>query len=268
VEWRQLPISNFVRKFPRLLSLARWVRARIQPPVSADYRELEGDQVAPVLSGLRSAWQSEDLPSRQRQLVDKQIKEFGSGVRVPVFDVFVDAVKALSGDRHGTSLLEIGCSSGYYREVLKIAGLDVAYTGCDYSKAFIALARDRYPGTPFDVEDATRLSYPDGAFDIVVSGCCLQHIPEYQTAIAETVRVARSSVIFHRTPVLVGAETAYFRKTAYGIDTFEIHFSEAELLELFRHHGLAVTRTIDLSEERLASGTIKATRTYVCALAH
>ena len=189
------------------------------------------------------------------------------GRPVIVFDIFIGALRQLKADWLDSSLLEIGCSSGYYSEVMKIAGVALTYTGCDYSEPLIALARERYPNVRFDVEDATRLTYSDSFFDIVVSGCCLQHIPEFELAIAEAARVARSSVIFHRTPVLVGAATEFYRKDAYGVETFEIHFSEEQLLELFHRHGLVFERAVSLSEERLPSGAIKATRTYVCSKA-
>src|SRR6185436_8101530 len=93
-------------------------------------------------------------------------------------------------------LLEIGCSSGFYSEVLRIKGIDTAYRGCDYSRAFVALARQCYPAVPFDVEDAVDLTYASGTFDIVVSGGCILHIADYEKAIAEAARVSRQYVVF------------------------------------------------------------------------
>ncbi|MGO4133800.1 class I SAM-dependent methyltransferase [Rhizobium brockwellii] len=164
------------------------------------------------------------------------------------------------------SLLEIGCSSGYYSEVLDANGLPLRYRGCDYSDAFIDMARSTYPGLSFDVEDATRLSYQNDAFDVVVSGCCLLHIPDYEAAIAESARVAKKYVIFHRTPVVYGEPTKYFRKHAYGVETIEIHFSEPQLLDLFRIHGLEVQATFTLNENADPRDSSKgnANRTYLC----
>lgn len=234
--------------------------------VSAKYRKLGGDDIALEATRLRSSWRDEALPARQRALVDRQLDAYRGGDAVDVFDVYVDALRDIESRIPDASLLEIGCSSGYYSEVMAIAGSRVAYTGCDYSEALIRLARVRHPGIRFDIEDATQLSYPDKSFDIVVSGCCLLHIPEYQTAIAETARVARSSVIFHRTPVLENGPTEFFRKEAYGVETFEIHFSEQELLKLFLQNGLIVERRIDLTREALPSGVVTAVRTYVCRM--
>mgnify|MGYP000555746097 CR=1 FL=1 len=86
---------------------------------------------------------------------------------MPVFDTLVEALNKLPPAER-TSLLEIGCSSGYYSEVLAARGIDARYHGCDYSKAFIELARRHYPALPFDVMDATQLGYAGGQFDVVV----------------------------------------------------------------------------------------------------
>ena len=166
----------------------------------------------------------------------------------------------------GSSLLEVGCSSGFYSEVVEIAGLQVQYSGCDYSDAFICLAREKYPAVAFEVEDATALSYPDCSFDVVVSGCCLLHIPEYVKGVEEAVRIARQYVIFHRTPVVFGQPEQWYRKQAYGVETVEIHFNEAEFLALLDRNGLELIATHTLSEEYTDVSRTRggASRTYVC----
>ena len=83
-------------------------------------------------------------------------------------------------------VLEGGCGSGYYSEVLATLLPDsISYTGIDYSEAMIARARSNYPATAFEVADATKLPYADGAFDIVFNGVSLMHIIDYQAAIRE-----------------------------------------------------------------------------------
>jgi ubiquinone/menaquinone biosynthesis C-methylase UbiE len=173
------------------------------------------------------------------------------------------ALRALPSDVRGMSVLEVGCSSGFYSEVFDIAGMGVTYTGCDYSDAFIALARQKYPALRFDVEDATAMNYGTDAFDVVISGCCLLHIPEYQAAVAETARVARRYAIFHRTPVVVGQPNKYYRKLAYGVETVDIHFNEPQFLDLLASCGLELIATYTL-DESVHGGVGSATRTYVC----
>lgn len=255
-------LKALVNRFPRLKAILR--RALPSRGVSSHYVELDGNEANRESSRLRAAWQDNDLPARQRELVDRQLAEYRRGSKIDVFDVLVDALRQLQdGSQRPMDVLEIGCSSGYYGEVLDIAGVGATYRGCDYSEGFIAMARERYPERGFDVQDATKLDYQDGAFDVAISGCCLLHIPEYEIAVAETARVASRYAIFHRTPVVIGQPNKYFRKLAYGVETVEIHFNEPEFLALLARCGLELIDTHTL-DENVVQGLGSASRTYVC----
>jgi SAM-dependent methyltransferase len=231
--------------------------------VSTHYVEMAADETGSESARLRMAWLNDDMPARQRELVDQQLAVYRSGDTVDVFDVMVRCLRDLQDGVGKLRVLEVGCSSGYYSEVFRIAKLDVDYTGCDYSEPFVTLARQRYPGLPFDVQDATALVYANNAYDVVVSGCCLLHIPEYQVAVAETARVSSSYAIFHRTPVIWGRPNKYYRKKAYGVETVEIHFNESQFLQLLAECGLELLAVHTLNEE-VIQGVGSATRTYVC----
>lgn len=255
-------LRTWLHRHPRLKQAAITLRDRLRGGrlVSSHYAELDGEAAEHEANRLRGSWQAGELPRRQRQLVDPQLARYRKGQAIPVFDVAVEAVGAALVEGRTTTVVEIGCSSGFYSEVFEIAGLPVAYSGADYSPAFIDLARKTYPGVPFEVADATALPYADAAYDVLISGCCLLHIPDYEAAIAESSRVARSHVLFHRTPVLPGSMNRTFTKLAYGIETVEIHFGEKALLDMFARHGLSVVGTWVLSEE--PSGA--AVRSYLC----
>ena len=254
--------------FPSLKRLLRRIRDRFFPSssVSSSYVPIESGHIDSEAYRLKDSWQSTGMPVRQRELVNRQLENYQQGKAVDVFDVIVAALQNLKGKDGGKSLLEVGCSSGYYSEVLKIRNLPFSYTGCDYSEAFIALGRQYYPDVPFFVQDATALDFAESAFDVVVSGCCLLHIPDFEKAIAETARVARQYAIFHRTPVVTGVPHQYYRKQAYGIETVEIHFNEDELVNLFSRYGLKLIDTLTLSEEPFASDSdaMRYDRTYIC----
>ncbi len=263
-------IISILNRFPRMKRIIKDFRNRFinDSSVSAHYVTLHADEANSEGLRLRNSWQDNALPVRQRELVENQLQQYRSGKHIDVFDVFdvfVSSLQLLPDLTSGMSLLEIGCSSGFYSEVLEIAGLQVIYSGCDYSDAFIQLAREKYPTINFSVEDATLLSYPDNQFDIVVSGCCLLHIPDYMVAVIETARVACRYVIFHRTPVIWGKPEQWYRKQAYGVETVEIHFNEPDFLALLDRCGLDLITTHTLHEERQYSdSTGHAVRTYVC----
>lgn len=258
-------LRSLLNRFPRLKAGLKRLRSRLSPPggVSSNYVSLKTEEAASEASRLRDAWQSDALPRRQRELVNAQLAAYRRGEPIDVFDVMSQALRALPSDVRGMSVLEVGCSSGFYSEVFEIAGLGVRYAGCDYSPAFIELARQTYPDLRFDVADATALQHDHDAFDVVISGCCLLHIPEYQAAVAETARVARQYAVFHRTPMVLGQPTQYYRKQAYGVETVEIHFNEPEFLALLAASGLELIATYTL-DETVHDGVGTANRTYVC----
>jgi ubiquinone/menaquinone biosynthesis C-methylase UbiE len=258
-------LRSLLNRFPRLKAVLKSLRNRFSRSagVSSHYESLQADEALSESARLRDAWQSDTLPRRQRELVDAQLAAYRRGQSIDVFDVLSQALRSLPLDVQGMSVLEVGCSSGFYSEVLEIADLNVRYTGCDYSEAFIALARQTYPALRFDVEDATALDYANSSFDIVVSGCCLLHIPEYALAVEETARVACRYAIFHRTPVVWGQPEQWYRKQAYGVETVEIHFNECEFLALLKMSGLELIATYTLGET-FQDGVGNANRSYVC----
>ncbi len=261
-------IVSILNNFPGFKSLLRTIRDYLFPAtsVSASYIHLNNEDAMAESQRLRDSWQDETLPQKQRSLVDQKLREYRSGANIDVFDAFVTALRAMPLQSSRASLLEIGCSSGFYSEVVDIAGLPFNYSGCDYSAAFIRLAKETYPLIDFFVADATALHCKDRSFDVVVSGCCLLHIPEYVKAVEETVRVARDYVVFHRTPVVWGQPEQWYRKQAYGVEIVEIHFNEPEFLALLVSNGLELIATHTLSEECADVSLIRgqASRTYVC----
>ena len=263
-----LMLRTVLNRFPALKLRLKRLRELITPvsSVSSQYVEMDQTKADSEAARLRNSWKSDELPLRQRELVDRQLSEFRRGAPIDVFDIMVRALRGLGDIDQDSTILEIGCSSGFYSEVFSIAGLHLQYSGCDYSESFIGLARERYPNLVFDVGDATALRYADNSYDIVVSGCCLLHIPEYEQAIKETTRVAKRYAVFHRTPVVLGQPTKYFRKLAYGVPTVEIHFNETQFLALLEQHGLKLLATYTLSEEpdRNDPKCGSANRTYVC----
>jgi 2-polyprenyl-3-methyl-5-hydroxy-6-metoxy-1,4-benzoquinol methylase len=261
-------LHSLLNRVPRFKAKLKKLRSYLMPSdgISSNYVSLKVDELEIESARLRNSWRNSALPERQRELVDQQLHQYRSGTRIDVFDVLVDALRALPNFEKGVSLLEVGCSSGFYSEVLEIAEMPISYSGCDYSDAFISLAKRRYPLISFAVEDATNLSYPDDSFDIVVSGCCLLHIPEYAKGIEETARVTSRYAIFHRTPVVWGQSEQWYRKQAYGVETVEIHFNESEFLTLLEKNGLEQIATYTLSEISADASHTQgyANRTYVC----
>jgi SAM-dependent methyltransferase len=231
----------------------------------AHFRAVSPENFTQVSGRLSESWMADGIPEEQWAVVKPQLTAYRAGRPNPTFDALVDILVHNVPELHNRSLLEIGCSSGYHSEVLRCKGVKVSYQGCDFSPAFIRMARQMYPSIRFDVEDATMLSYSADSFDILVSGCCLLHIPEYEKAIAEAARVSREFVVFHRTPVLHMTGPTFFTKSAYGVEMLEIHFHEQQLVRMFATHKLHVVDVnsqLSLAEKGQSEPLIY--KTYLC----
>ena len=192
---------------------------------------------------MTTAWQSELIPARQRVLVQQELEQMMHGNPPVVYRVLAELLRPYV--MNDMSILEIGCSSGYYYEVLSyLLNKRLDYHGVDYSTAFIKMAKNYYPQATFTVADGSRLPYKDRAFPLVISGCILLHVPNYPDHITDTVRVSDRYVAAHRTPICRKRETQYLKKFAYGVETVELRFNEQELLGEFYKHALKLISTI------------------------
>lgn len=246
--------------------LLRLLYHRVRMPsagqISSSYRVISA---LSITQKLVDGWKDPSIPGRQRQLVQTELSRMYQGDVVPVYQVAVEAVRT-TGMIDG-SIIEVGCASGYYYEVLRyLLGREINYIGIDYSPSLVAQAREFYPHVPFLVGDTTRLPLADRSCDILVSGTVLLHVPEYERAIRETSRVARYWCVFHRTPVVRTSPTIFLSKIAYGVKVVELVFNEKELLRLFAKYGLSVFGEFVVGSHRI-EGIVReevVMKTYIC----
>ncbi|HYM80061.1 MAG TPA: class I SAM-dependent methyltransferase [Candidatus Limnocylindria bacterium] len=91
--------------------------------------------------------------------------------------------------RRGERLLEIGCGTGLVTELVH-AATGATIVGTDISEELVTEARQRVPDVTFQVDNALRLSFPDGSFDAVYGSSILHHL-EVDRALVEILRVLR-----------------------------------------------------------------------------
>jgi SAM-dependent methyltransferase len=100
---------------------------------------------------------------------------------------FVTRVATPCGGARRTSLLEVGCGSGWSTHALSVAGFEA--TGIDLNaRGFEVASGDHLllrEGSALDVP------FPDESFDVVVSYQVIEHIPAPERALQEMGRVCR-----------------------------------------------------------------------------
>jgi SAM-dependent methyltransferase len=231
-----MKLPTVIRKIGKRVVSATPILRRAMLP-STDYRVLGGIAEARSLLASSGGWLSARTAKRQDRAYQNLLATMKRGEPRIDLKIAAQAVSA-TGLAH-PSLLEVGCGSGYYSAVFDaLLHGAVRYSGVDYSEAMIARARVAFPGTSFEVADATRLPYAADAFDIVFNGVSLMHIVDYEATIREAVRVAAGFCIFHSVPVFDDHPTLFLTKYAYGAPVVEIVYGKHELMSLCADAGL------------------------------
>jgi len=193
------------------------------------------------------SWNNCEVPKEQLKFVVKELEELHEGNPPTVYTVGAEALKAIPG-RNKLTLLEAGCASGYYSEVIStLVGERFAYTGFDYSEAMIAVAKNRYPNEKFLRLDIRNTELPGKSYDVVLSGAVIVHVKEWKEAVRELARITRTYLILHRTPVSNGRskrieKMAYSNKQVFhGTFMFYNTFNKDELMNLIFECGFRKT---------------------------
>jgi ubiquinone/menaquinone biosynthesis C-methylase UbiE len=104
-------------------------------------------------------------------------------------------IRHLLGENRTTSLLDVGCGPATELSGYKKYNLSLHYTGIDRSATMLREARKRHPEATFYYGDAQQLPFKDGSFDTVLLKHLLEHLPTYEPAVVEAIRVSKRLVI-------------------------------------------------------------------------
>lgn len=182
---------------------------------------------------VRDAYAAPAIAAKQRAVADPQLEAMRSGEPPLLFqivgDILAEIVPTLPAP---ITLLDAGCGSAYYSEVIEYYTPNCfLYTGADYNTGMVALARETYPSLTIHQADLCSLDFTDRSFDVVLSGACIAHIPEWTVALSELIRVTSTYLVLHRNPIwLDGTPTTFDYRDDYGASIWVYQFDERELL--------------------------------------
>jgi SAM-dependent methyltransferase len=110
------------------------------------------------------------------------------------------------GLRDGQRALDLGCGAGrhvhamYYHAQCHVVGLDLGYEDVRQTRDGFGACPDLDPQTQrsfsLTVGDALSLPFPDASFDKVLCSEVLEHIPDYEQAVAEIDRILKPGGTF------------------------------------------------------------------------
>ncbi len=95
----------------------------------------------------------------------------------------------------GAKVLDVGCASGGFFNIMRSYEPCVEYTGVDLSERAVELARERYPEARFIVTKGFGLPFEDNTFDVVHCTSVFNNEPNYQAMLKEMYRVCSRFVL-------------------------------------------------------------------------
>ena len=101
----------------------------------------------------------------------------------------ITALLDAAGVHRGTRMLDVATGPGYVAGAAAERGAKAC--GIDFSAVQVSMARQRYPGVPFEQSDADALPFPVASFDAVVSAFGMPHFPDPEAVVREAYRVLK-----------------------------------------------------------------------------
>lgn len=95
----------------------------------------------------------------------------------------------------GATVLDVGCASGGFFNIMRTFEPNIEYTGIDLSEKALELARERYPEAKFVLTEGFDLPFEDNSFDIVHCTSVFNNEPNYQGMLKEMYRVSNRFVV-------------------------------------------------------------------------
>ncbi len=95
----------------------------------------------------------------------------------------------------GAKVLDVGCASGGFFNIMRSIEPTIDYTGIDIAEPSIEIAKARYPEATFLVTDGSTIPFDDNEFDLVHCTSVLVIEPRYEGVIREMYRVANRFVL-------------------------------------------------------------------------
>ncbi len=95
----------------------------------------------------------------------------------------------------GAKVLDVGCASGGFFNIMRSLEPSIEYTGIDISEPAIELAKNKYSEAQFQVTDGMKIPFDDNSFDLVHCTSVLVIEHRYEEILKEMYRVSNRFVL-------------------------------------------------------------------------
>lgn len=171
----------------------------------------------------------------------KYFKRSTRWITTRFFDNIVEEIK----DANSTSLLDIGCGTGFISKILHEFQPHIIGTDINYDRLQIANELYGSPSLPFLTSNAFKLPFRDSQFETVTAFEVFEHIPDLEPLVVEVKRVAEKNVII-TVPNEPNFRIMNFMRgknlTRWGNDIEHVHhFNRKKLTKFLSKHFSDVT---------------------------
>ena len=178
----------------------------------------------------------------QRLLVDYQLHQLKLGNTLYTFEVLKDVFTLFFffAENPHLSILDIGCGSGYYCDILQHFFPNLyKYNGCDTQPEIIQIAKEYNPFVDFRVQDLTQMKYSDKEFDISIFSHGARNMLKYNEIFEEACRITKKYIILHRICV-TNEPNSSRRSIAYYLPVVSHSFDNKTFFNIFEKHNFTV----------------------------
>jgi ubiquinone/menaquinone biosynthesis C-methylase UbiE len=211
----------------------------------------------------------ENVSSQDKQM---EIAFFNAHAAADAYDVFtpatndrlIDAFVGLTKLPPGSRVVDLGCGSGVFTNVLQRRGYRCA--GIDISPKLITIAQTKFPDIEFAEGDVEHLAFQEDSFDGVLLSGLVHHLPDPSRCAAEVFRILRpGGEFFAFDPNRMNPFMYLYRDrsspfySSIGVTENERPVLAAEVAAIFRGVGFRVGTEYlsDLKYRYVASGRIR-----------
>ena len=184
---------------------------------------------------LKDNWSRDLIGLLQRELINYQLYQMKLDNPPKLFNIIKSVFNKIDSNKDQKySILDIGCTSGYYYEIINFYNPNkFSYQGCDYNKGSVELAKQYYPNVNFFVDDLTNLSISDNMYDITFLSGVIEHIPLYIKGLNELCRITKKYIILHRI-WLSNGKTTSTKGTQYFVPVIRNHYNKEEFFSILK----------------------------------
>jgi SAM-dependent methyltransferase len=174
---------------------------------------------------LREAWRSSRIVFMKQLAYNKMELEKGWPKHWNSIVAFLGKIP------RPVSMLDIACGCGALSQVVKLRCPDVAYAGADYSPEAISVAKEAWPGVPFEVKDYKELTKEYmSPFNVLHAGALTNILPDGDACLMHLLSLEVPHVLLTR--ILLDTKSWYSPCKAYDeVNTCRFCHGQEEFMD-------------------------------------